>query len=103
MPEELDPAKLAMPTVEMEALMLHLSTKEVGILQHMMVEFKKRNPFRAQDPAVVRLDTKLAFLLAIILSIGDEPDLREAGKAKLMELYDVLLQQKQAMEKMDRP
>lgn len=99
MPEELDPAKVNMPTVVYEALMLPLSAHEVGMLQGIVGDWKKRNPFRASEPATLRLETKLAFLLMIVLALGNKPELQEIGRQKLAELYTVLDAQKTMMEK----
>lgn len=103
MPEqqELDPTKLAIPTVVHEALMLPLSAHEVGLLQGMIADWKKRNPFRAKEPATLRLETKLAFLLMIVLALGNQPELQVLGRQKLAEIYQLLDAQKQKMEAAD--
>lgn len=97
--DELDPTQVAMPTVVHEALMLPLSSHEVGMLQGIVASWKKNNPFRAQEPAIMRLETKLAFLLTVVISLGDNAELRGLGRQKLAELYAVLEEQKTLMEK----
>jgi hypothetical protein len=99
MPNEIDPTQLAIPTMDMEAMLLPLSAQEVGLLQRITADFKKRNPFKAQDPTLLRLETKLAFLFTVVLALGEVPELVQVGREKLKELYEVLLAQKLEVEK----
>lgn len=95
---EMDPSKVIIPTVETEAFNLPLSSWELGRLQGILEKYKRHNPIEAMKPEFVRLETKLAFQVMLIMAFGEKPEMREVGRQAVEQLHAMLTLQKAEME-----
>ena len=95
----LDISKLSLPTTEIESLLLPMHAGEIGYLQGVVHQAIKSKPSTQFNPMVVRIKTKIDFLFSVCLAVGgDSEALKKEAAKKVQESYQVLLEQKHAME-----
>jgi len=91
---------MPLPTSKLEVFLLPMHAGEISFLQSVLGEFVKQNPFKRDHPMVTRLQMKITFLAATLISLSPESDdqMKEAAQKTLQQAYGVLAKQKEKME-----
>ena len=94
----IDPTKIAMPLTDLELLNLPLSSVDIGMLQTILADFKKRKPFKGFNPVFERLETKVNFMFCTVLVLSGDEEMVAQGTEALLRLHATLLKQKEILE-----